>query len=90
MNCIILVNHWNMNSKYLTCYGNVTIQHLTLLYSTVHSFIIDVNDNEVKTHFSEDKLDEIKNVFRLVVTPISDEVANYLKQINKKVMVNFH
>jgi hypothetical protein len=51
---------------------------------------MDVDDNEVKTHFSEDELHEIKSASRPVVTPISDEVVDYLEQINEKVMVNFH
>ncbi|CAG8670241.1 9222_t:CDS:10, partial [Funneliformis mosseae] len=51
---------------------------------TVHSFIMDVDDNEVKTHFSEDELHEIKSASRPVVTPISDEVVDYLEQINEK------
>ena len=39
----------------------MTTQYLTLLYSFVHSFIIDVDDNEVKTHFIKDELYEIKS-----------------------------
>jgi hypothetical protein len=49
-----------------------------------------VDDNEVKIHFTEDELDEIKSASRPDVPSISDEVADYLEQINTKVMVNFH
>jgi hypothetical protein len=49
-----------------------------------------MDDDEVKTHFTEDELYEIKSASRPDIPPISDEVANYLEQINEKVMVNFH
>ncbi len=40
---------------------------MTLLYNFIHSFIINVNDNEIKTHFTEDKLYEIKSTSRLKI-----------------------
>jgi len=51
---------------------------------TIHSFIIDVDNSKVRTHFTEEELYEIKRASIPDVPPISDEIVDYLEQINGK------
>lgn len=52
----------------------------------MHSFIIDVNDEIIKNHFSEDELQEIEDFPSPEVPDISPDVIDYLKKFKDKVV----
>lgn len=54
-------------------------------FSGAHSFIVDVDDELIKQHFSEAECLEMENVDVPAVPQLSQDIINYLIKFNGKV-----
>jgi hypothetical protein len=63
---------------------------LFLFLSSVHSFIIDVDDELISSHFSDKELDEIYCATSPQVPELSDQIAEFLHEFVGKVIIHQH
>jgi len=60
------------------------------LPSAIHSFILDVDDNVIREHFSKEEREEIKFASSPQVPEMSDEIDEFLIKFIDKVINNLH
>ena len=77
-------------SLLLLCNNNFAKLSYYFLPSAVHSFILDVDDNVIRQHFSKEERDEIEFAPSPQVPEISDEIDEFLNKFIDKVINNLH
>jgi hypothetical protein len=61
-----------------------------LFHSAIHSFILDVEDELIMEHFTEEELEEISSAPIPEVPELSDEVNDFLcKFLGKVINISF-